>query len=143
MRAARRAWLRAISRGMATAATGVRAQDPRASAAVVAARDWLAIGDGDTAAPSYKAAGAKFRKVLSEQQWTAIHAKERKPRGAMKARALFQTAVNAKVPEAHGPGEYILLGFRSSFANQLDARESVTLERESDGVWRVIGYSIR
>ena len=143
--ASRRAWMRAASLLLigGLAASGVHAQDPRATAANAAARDWLALVDRDDLAGSYKAAGAKFRKALSEKEWLAAMVKERKPRGAVSARALFQTALNAKVPETYGPGEYALLGFRTSFAQQLDARETVTLEREGDGVWRVIGYFVR
>jgi hypothetical protein len=143
MRASRRAWLRCASLALVAAATGVRAQDPRATAATAAARDWLALVDREDVAGSYKAAGAKFRKALGEKEWIAANAKERRPRGAVGARTLFQTALNAKVPESYGPGEYALLGFRTSFAKQMDARETVTLERESDGVWRVIGYFVR
>ena len=40
-------------------------------------------------------------------------------------------------------GEYSLLVFRSGFTKKADSRETVTLEREADGVWRVIGYFIR
>jgi hypothetical protein len=143
MTASRRAFLRAVPFAVFIVATGARAQDPRASAANAAARDWLALVDRDDVPGSYKAAGAKFRKALGEKEWAAANLKERKPRGAVTARTLFQTALNAKVPESYGPGEYALLGFRTSFAKQLDARETVTLERESDGVWRVIGYFVR
>jgi hypothetical protein len=37
----------------------------------------------------------------------------------------------------------VLLVFRSSFAKKIDSGETVTLEREADGAWRVIGYLIR
>jgi hypothetical protein len=32
--------------------------------------------------------------------------------------------------------------FRTSFAKHTEGQETLTLEREPDGVWRVIGYSI-
>lgn len=143
MRALRLDWLRIVSLLLLVAAASAHAQDPRGTAANAAAREWLAIVDRGDVAASYAAAGAKFRSVLTDQQWAAIHAKERKPRGALKARALFQTALNAKIPQAQGPGDYVLLGYRTSYENQPDARETVTLERESDGAWRVIGYSVR
>jgi hypothetical protein len=31
----------------------------------------------------------------------------------------------------------------TNFANKLRGQETVTLERESDGKWRVLGYSIQ
>jgi Protein of unknown function (DUF4019) len=33
--------------------------------------------------------------------------------------------------------------FRTAFEKKTDAAETVTLEREPDGKWRVIGYTIR
>ncbi len=39
-------------------------------------------------------------------------------------------------------GDYALLVFRTSFAKKIDSRETVTLEHEADGAWRVIGYFI-
>ena len=139
----RRALLRALAIASLAFVANTHAQDPRGTAAVAAARDWLAIVDREDAAGSHAAAGAKFRKAIPDKQWVGLLAKERKPRGAMKARALFQTSFNPKMPPALGPGDYIALAFRTSFANQADARETVTLERESDGVWRVVGYFIR
>jgi hypothetical protein len=40
-------------------------------------------------------------------------------------------------------GDYALLLYRTAFAKQVDSEESVTLEREADGAWRVVGYVIR
>jgi len=39
-------------------------------------------------------------------------------------------------------GDYALLEFRTSFAKKTNSRETVTLEREADDTWRVIGYFI-
>ncbi len=33
--------------------------------------------------------------------------------------------------------------FRAEFANRADVVETLTLEREPDGVWRVVGYLMR
>ena len=56
---------------------------------------------------------------------------------------MYQTAFGTKLSGLTVEGEYASLVFRTSFANQADARETVTLERESDGAWRVVGYFIR
>jgi hypothetical protein len=117
-------------------------QDPRASAAVAAARDWLLMGDHGDAAEGHKRAGAKFRTALTLPQWQAAIARERTPRGAVVQRALVETAFQRSLPGVPD-GDYALLQFRTAFAKQTDAGETVTLEREADGTWRVIGYVIR
>lgn len=143
MMVARRAWLRALAIAPLAAVVSVRAQDPRAGVVVNAAREWLELVDRADVAGSRARAGAKFRKAVSDKEWVVLFENERRPRGALTQRALYQTAFDTRVPGTPDEGEYAFLVFRTSFANQPDARETVTLERESDGVWRVVGYFIR
>jgi Protein of unknown function (DUF4019) len=143
MKVARRAWLRALAIAALAAVAPVRAQDPRASVVVNAARDWLALVDRGDIATSYARAGAKFRTAVSDKEWVALHERERRPRGALTRRALYQTRFDTRAPGVASEGEYAALVFRTSFANQVDARETVTLEHEGDGAWRVVGYFIR
>jgi len=126
----------------ALAAPAAFGQDPRASAAVTAARDWLLMTDHGDAAESHKRAGARFRTAMSVADWQVALARERTPRGAVVQRALAQTAFQVSL----GPGvdgDFALLQFRTAFAKQSDAGETLTLEREADGAWRVIGYFIK
>lgn len=138
----RRTALRALVAGSLALTVPVQAQDPRVSAAVAAARDWLLMTDHGDAAESHKRAGARFRSAMNVQQWGAALAKERTPRGAVAQRAVVQTVIQTTLP-GMPEGQYALLQFRTAFAKQTDAGESVTLEREADGQWRVIGYFIK
>jgi hypothetical protein len=47
------------------------------------------------------------------------------------------------LPNGAPEGEYALIVYRTAYGNRVDTRETVTLERETDGTWRVIGYFIR
>jgi len=118
------------------------AQDPRASLVAGTAREWLEMTDKGDAAGSHASAGAKFRKALGVSQWKAALAKERVPRGALVQRTTLQTTFDPKFDKAP-PGDYAMLQFRTAFANQSVAQETLTLEREPDGKWRVIGYFVR
>ena len=138
----RRRVLAAMAAGAAALATRAVAQDPRVSAAVAAARDWLLMTDHGDAEESFKRAGARFRGAMSVAQWQAALARERAPRGAVVQRTVTQTALQRSLP-GMPEGDYALLQFRTSFAKQTEAGESVTLEREADGAWRVIGYFIK
>ena len=124
------------------AAGGALAQDPRATAAQAAARAWLATTDRGDADASWAAAGKKFQTALDAAGWRAALAQERGPFGATQSRAIVATKFQTTFPK--GPdGEYALILFDTSFAKKTTARESVTLEREPDGNWRVIGYFLR
>ena len=118
------------------------AQDPRASAAQKMARDWLLLTDRGDAQASWRAAGKKFQDAMPADGWAKALNEVRPPLGNVVDRAVLSTEFSNGFPGVPD-GEYALLVFRSSFANKADSRETVTLEREADGNWRVIGYFIR
>jgi hypothetical protein len=124
------------------AAFAAHAQDPRETAVQAAARDWLALTDRLDAANSWRTAGAKFRAELAAQPWASQLRSAREPLGAVQQRAGVSTGFRKDIP-GRPDGNYALLQFRTAFANKSEGHESVTLELEPDGVWRVIGYFIR
>jgi Protein of unknown function (DUF4019) len=118
------------------------AQDPRASAAQAAARDWLVLIDHGDAEGSWNAASKKFRAAMPLSGWADALRKERVPLGAMRSRAALNTSFEKKFPGVP-EGDYALVGFETSFAKRPQGHETVTLEREDDGSWRVVGYFVR
>ena len=143
MNASRRAGLRAgLAAFLLAWSFRAPAQDPRASVVAGVARDWLALADKGDAAATHAKAGARFRQAMSQAAWSQALGKERTGRGAVAQRTLVQTRFDPKAP-GMPPGEFAVLLYRTSFAKHPDAGETVTLEREKDGAWRVVGYSIR
>jgi uncharacterized protein DUF4019 len=124
---------------LACIAGSAPAQDPRTIAVQTAARAWLAVVDRGDAHAAWDAGGKKFRSTLSAAQWTDALAKERKLNGPVTRRTVGPTRFHTSLP-GMPDGEYAQILFRTSFANKPNGRESVTLEREADGAWRVIGY---
>jgi hypothetical protein len=118
------------------------AQDPRASVVQKSARDWLMIADRGDGAAGWRAAGKQFQNALTSDQWAEALKKVRPPLGEVTDRTLASTEFAKSFPGVPD-GDYALLLFRSSFAKKTDSSETVTLEREADGNWRVIGYLIR
>jgi len=120
-------------------AASAAGQDPRTVAVQSAARAWLAFIDRGDAQGAWNAGGKKFQTALSAELW----AKELKDSQGITGRptqrtigpARFQSKV-AGLPD----GEYAQILFRTSFARKSSGVESVTLEHEADGQWRVIGY---
>lgn len=119
------------------------AQDPRAGEAQLAAREWLADVDRLDARATWNAAGRRFQKAMTVQRWSAALNRERKPRGVVEQRALAATSFRTSLPPVANEGDFAIVLFRTSFAQRALGSEQVTLEREADGVWRVIGYLIR
>jgi hypothetical protein len=118
------------------------AQDAARTTVQAAARDWLALIDRGDAGASWDAAAAKFRAAIAREPWIGASAKVRAPFGKVTQRAVFSTGFGRTFPGAP-EGEYAFVVFRTSFARRSDTQETVTLEREPDGVWRVVGYTAR
>lgn len=132
----------ALAAAWSLVAFDVAAQDPRASVVAGVSRDWLAIVDRGDAEASHAKAGERFRASMPVGTWARGLAKERGSRGALLQRTGVSTTFDPKTAELP-PGEFALVLYRTSFAQQTTASETVTLEREKDGVWRVVGYFIR
>ena len=118
------------------------AQDPRATTAQKEARRWLDLTDHGDAAESWRTAGKKFQNAITADRWADSLKQVRPPLGEVVERTLLSTQFTRSFPGAPD-GDYALLVFRSSFAKKIDSRETVTLEHEADGAWRVVGYFIR
>jgi hypothetical protein len=118
------------------------AQDPRASLVQETARAWLADTDRGNAAQSWKNAGKQFRNAITVERWAESLNAARVPLGALSQRAQIGTQFHKSIPGAPD-GEYAIVLFRTTFEKKLNSRETVTLEHEPDGAWRVIGYLIQ
>ena len=144
MRMTRRRALLVVLAGClsATGSGSALAQDPRATTAQKEARSWLELTDRGDALASWRATGKQFQHAIGADKWADSLKQVRSPLGAVVERTLLSTQFATSFQGAPD-GDYVLLVFRSSFAKKIDSGETVTLEREADGAWRVIGYLIR
>ncbi|MEP7207825.1 MAG: DUF4019 domain-containing protein [Casimicrobiaceae bacterium] len=118
------------------------AQDTRATQVQADARTWLGHADRLDGNATWKLAGAKFRNALTAEAWTKALRDTRSPLGATQQRAAVSTRFESTFPNVPA-GDYALVQFRTAFERRSEGHETVTLEREADGTWRVIGYFIR
>lgn len=123
------------------AALPALAQDPRLTQAQAAGKAWLVLADADDASRTYKTAAARFRKTVPEDKWPEAFRVARGQFGKNLRRALVSTQPSNGTPT--DPGEFVVMIFRSSFEKRDDAVETLTIEREADGTWRVAGYLMR
>ena len=100
------------------------------------ARRFLTLVDAGRWDDSYRMFGAAFHKLNTPQVWASVSEKVRVPLGAVSSRR-FLSQQDLPAP----PAGYIVVQFRTDFANKDNATETVTLERENDG-WQVVGVMI-
>lgn len=103
---------------------------------VDAARRWLDLLDRSQWDESYYATSAQFRALNTLEAWTNASKRVRAPLGVPLGR-VFLSQENLPAP----PHGYEVVKFRTRFATNDRAIETVTLDRE-DGVWRVVGVSV-
>jgi hypothetical protein len=138
----RRGALRAAAAlALGVLAPTLAAQDARSGAAQAAARQWLALTDREDAKASWEAADSKFKKTMSVDRWSVGLQQLRGPLGPLVQRAMVSTRFAQSLPKFPA-GDYAVVVFRSSFAKKAAAQETVTLDRDQGGTWRVVGYSI-
>ncbi len=125
------------------ATSAARAQDPRATSAQQSARAFLALTDRDDGKASWQAAGKQFQTAITDARWASALHDARVPLGAVVERGALSTNFMKTFPGATAEGDYAIVIYRTAFANRTDARETLTLERETDGTWRVVGYFIQ
>jgi hypothetical protein len=115
------------------------AQNPRFSEAQAAAREWLALADANDANGTYTNAAQRFKQTMPGDQWVSTMQRARDVFGAVVRRTILQTespAPGGDVP----PGDFVVIRYRTEFEKRPQGSETVTLEREADGKWRVAGY---
>ncbi len=66
----------------------------------------------------------------------------RKPLGDFVSRKLKSAKATAELPGAPA-GQYVVMQFETSFANEKFAIETVTFMLEKDGQWKSVGYFIK
>lgn len=141
-RVASPAWRVLAALCLAWLATGTgMAQDPRATAAQEAARDWLVLTDRGDAQASWNAAGKRFQDAMSVSGWSDALKKERVPLGAVRDRTAVKTTFRKTFPGVP-EGDYALVAFSTNFADRPGGHETVTLEFGADGKWHVVGYLV-
>ncbi len=122
----------------AAAATAPAAAE---SAAIDAAREWVALVDGQRWDESWRTAATLFRSQVSAAQWASTIQPVRQPLGPLSSRAV-QGVTKADVLPGAPSGEYRIIQFQTAFARKSGAVETVVLAREGSS-WKVAGYFIR
>jgi hypothetical protein len=111
-------------------------------AALDAAEAWLQIVDEGRYSESWEHAAGLFRAAVQPEGWKQSMQAFRKPLGNVTSRTLASQKYSTSLPGAPD-GEYVVIQFKTSFANKRSAVETVTPMKDIDGTWRVSGYYIK
>ncbi len=110
--------------------------------AQTSAETWLALVDAGNYGQSWDEASTFFKSKVSKADWEKMLAQVRTPLGKSDSRtpkgAVYQTSL-PKAPD----GEYVVLQYKTNFANTGAAVETITPMLDQDGKWRVSGYFVR
>ena len=124
----------------ATAAGSVWAQSDKENEGKLAATGWLGLLDRRDWGTAWERSGALFRKNVPLGTWMDNIPNVRAPFGTLQQREVVSAVYKTTMP-GHPDGEYVTVSFVSKFDKKAEVRELVTTVRESDGRWRVTGYS--
>jgi hypothetical protein len=122
-------------------AASTNAQEPDTKAARAAVDSWLSLIDAANYAQSWDAAATFFKNAVTSETWQAAVKTARSQFGAFTSRTVKSATPATKLPGAP-EGEYVVFDFDALY-EQKAASERVTVVREKDGAWRVVGYFIK
>lgn len=110
-------------------------------AAREAAERWLALLDKKEYGKAWDECATLFQERVTRQQWVDGLPASRDVFGAVKFRRSALSTYKTSLPGAPD-GEYVTLGFATSFEAKEDAEELMTMVLEK-GAWRATGYLIK
>ena len=120
------------------------AQDDAAKkkAAQASAESWMALVDAGDYAQSWDQAASFFKGKVSKADWEKMVGSVRNQVGKSENRTLASAQYTTKLPGAPD-GEYVVIQYKSAFANQPTAIETIVPMLDKDGKWHVSGYFIK
>ena len=131
-----------VAAALTAAVPAAHAEVSKEDAAVAVAEQWLAMVDGGQYADAWTAGAKYFKDAITQDQWKATLNAVRTPLGAVEARQKMGAVYQTQLPGAPD-GEYVVIQYKTAFANKKEAIETVTPALDADGTWRVSGYYIR
>ena len=130
----------------------VRAADPQPAAtatdnpAVQTMLAWLKVIDDGKYTDAWNDGSKMLKGHITAERFAAALTSARTPLGACKSRTLAISQQLDKIPSPTGgaaiKGTFVIAQFRTTMEKSGSMIETVTFEKESDGVWRAAGYFI-
>ena len=113
-------------------------EKPKEETAIQAAESWLSLVDEEKYLVSWEGLAGLLKKNVKKEEWINDLNRSRKPLGKLVERKLQH---KTKSSEA-SLGEYLIFQYETSFENKKSVVEAVSVIKDNDGNWRILGYSI-
>jgi hypothetical protein len=113
----------------------------KVAAGKLAAAGWLVLLDRRDWGRAWETASSVFRSTVPLSTWMDGIPKVREPLGALVERTPAESGYKTTL-EGRPAGEYVTAIFLTKFEKR-ELQEVVTTVRDTDGKWRVTGYSTR
>ena len=111
----------------------------QATAAVDA---WVKLIDTGDYSAAYDQSGAQFKPMTDKDAWIKQITPYRAALGPMVSRTVESAEYSDSIPDLK-PGQYVRLKYKTAFSRMPNSHEEITAQKESDGVWRPLGYYVR
>ncbi len=148
-----RRWVMACLIGSLAGAGGALGAQKPEDAAQAAAESWLRLVDAGDYSASWAQAATTLKGAVKQAEWAQAAGGLRSPLGKLVSRRLKSREYTEKGPTTrviggrvytwNGHAKCVIVQYDSVFANKASAVETVIPVPDSDGAWRVSGYSIR
>ena len=132
----------AIAASMLLASSAFAQEDQQVTQAKAASAAWLELMDAGQYPATWTQSASLFQVAVTQENWQTTAAQVRSPLGAVTKRTFKQAQFTRTFPNAPA-GEYVVIQYDTTFANQAGAVETIIPMRDKDGTWRVSGYFIR
>ncbi len=106
------------------------------------AEKWVDLIDQDLFVESWNQSAQFFKAAVTSEQWEESLKSVRLPLGSLVSRELTSETFANELPGTPD-GEYVVTVFETSFNKKKNSVETITLMKEPDSKWRVVGYFIR
>jgi hypothetical protein len=106
-----------------------------------AAIAWLTLIDQNKYEQSWEQTAQLFKQQVEADTWSKQLSGGRKPLGDVSSRILLNATYSTSLANAPD-GEYVVIQFKTEFANKKNSVETVTPMLDGDR-WRVAGYYVR
>ena len=126
----------------AKTASGADLHAEEESQAIAAIQPWLALVDRGDYSQGWESAAAPLKNAVDRRDFVKSLTDARKPLGAVKSRELVSKLYATNLPGAP-KGHYVVVQYKTSFADKPSAVETITPMLEKDKKWRVSGYYIK
>jgi hypothetical protein len=106
--------------------------------ALQVAESWLFLVDEEKYSESWEGLAGLFKKDIKKEEWINDLNRFRKPLGKLVERKLQHESKSSET----SVGEYLIFQYETSFEKKKSVLEAVSVIKDNDGNWRILGYSI-